>query len=121
MNAQKYRKAELVERIQKNRDNHRQVFDLAMEGYLQQAKDKLNYAVKEIGRSRVPNFYALVELPVPEDHTKDYDAVLAMLAMSVANEIEMSESDFRSYVLDEWRWKSQFIGTASNYTVISPR
>ena len=53
-----------------------------------------------------------VQLIEPTDQTKEYDAAIAMLQMSVDDVINLEEHDFRNYVLDQWNWKQAW--TASN-------
>ena len=47
--------------------------------------------------------------------TKEYDQVIDMLDMSVDSEIELTHSEFRQYVRDEWGWSEMFNTTAVNY------
>lgn len=56
-----------------------------------------------------------IGLTVPTEHTKDYDRVIRMLTMSTADEITISEAQFTMYVMDEWNWKSTFVGSTAFY------
>lgn len=56
-----------------------------------------------------------ISLPEPIDRTKDYDRVIAMLEMSVEDEVELEEHDFDRYVLDNWEWKDLAYSTNSQY------
>jgi hypothetical protein len=58
-------------------------------------------------------------LPEPVDHTRDYDRVISMLKMDLAKTVELSESDYSQYVLDDWEWKRQFLGTNRAYSVMA--
>ena len=58
-----------------------------------------------------------IRLPEPEDHTRDYDRVISMLEMDLTDTVELSESDYSQYVLDDWQWKRQCLGTNRAYSV----
>lgn len=57
-----------------------------------------------------------VSLPMPEDHTEDYDRVLAQLAWSLDDELELNEQEFNTYVRDQWGWRDAFAQTYAMYT-----
>lgn len=107
-------KESLVERIKVNRDNHRSVFEEAIDGYHKAVITALDAALKDAraGKKYTPTIF----LPEPQDHTRDYDRVLAIFDFSLDDEFELSAKEFAQYVLDDWGWKGDFIITASNYT-----
>ena len=47
-------------------------------------------------------------LPVPQNHVKDYDAVISMLEMSVDTNISLAADQHACFVLDDWDWKKDF-------------
>lgn len=109
-------KADLREKVQRNRDNHRLIFEEALEGYRLQAIEALDERIKDFRKGRIPDLMEIIRLPVPQDHTSDYDRVLEMLDMHQGDTIDISQEDFANYVRDDWSWKKQFLSTASNYT-----
>jgi hypothetical protein len=111
-----FKVAELKVVIHMNRQKHREIFELALKGYHAEMLKQLERWTDEIRRGKVHKQY--VSLPIPQDHTKEYDKVLKMLEMTVDKTIEMSESDFAQYVMDDWAWKREFAATASNYTTV---
>jgi len=112
----KVEKYELIERLEDNRAHHREIFERAVEGYKRAAIDQLHDWLNGVEKGQLP--IMISQLPVPEEHTDDYDTALEMLKMSVDQEVVISQSDFRCYVLDKWEWKRRFVGTNSAYTVI---
>ncbi len=50
------------------------------------------------------------------DRTRDYDRVISMLKMDLTDTVELSESDYSQYVLDDWQWKRQFLGSNRAYS-----
>jgi hypothetical protein len=115
MNPIKVNKEDLAKKVAANRALHRSIFDEAVEGYHKKSLELLQSHIDEIKAGRM--LRVSVSLPFPEDHTDDYDRVLAMLEMSLESEIEIDENTFASYVMDDWQWKKAFLTTNSAYSV----
>lgn len=114
MNSVRVRRDAVLAKLKTNRDGHRAVFEEALEGYHKAVVEHLTTALKD---AKAGKRYAWqVHLPQPEDHTKDYERVIALLDMSLDEELELPATDFAQYVLDDWGWKGNFITTTSNYT-----
>src|ERR1700756_651161 len=103
MHSVKVKRVELLEKIKKNREGHRDLFLRAQEGYRLDVIAELEQHLKD-ARDRKKISRSL-SLPEPQDHTEDYDSVIAMLEMSVDETIELDASSFQQYVLDKWSWK----------------
>jgi len=86
-----------------------------MEIYRERAIEQLNSFADDLKAGKSPKLY--INLPVPEDHTKDYDAMLDMLKSSINTTIELDNERFRQFVRDEWEWKDRFLGTVNSYVV----
>jgi hypothetical protein len=106
-------KDELLEKLQRNRDNHRATFEKALEGYKRELYKELNYRISELTAGRVPNRH--IQLPEPEDHTNDYDRVITMVEMSVSDTIKLTAQEFAQFVMDDWGWKQAFTNTSQRY------
>lgn len=113
------KKRDLTEKLTANRAAHRAIFDEAVAGYQAMAEKLLEQHLAEVraGKMKVVNVF----LDVPEDHTRDYDRVLGMLEMSVADEVTLSQQDFAMYVQDDWSWKRQFLTSNSTYSGTAAR
>lgn len=110
-------KHELILTITENRNKHRALYEKAIEGYQRTAIGRLREKIDKLEAGELPTLH--IGLAAPEDHTEDYDTVLAMLDMSRDEEVTISNKDFRSYVLDEWGWKHTFKASTDFYTVES--
>jgi len=108
------KKDELMKLVQKNRDGHKAIFDEAVEGYRKAAEKLLEKHLAAIKKGSLTTVY--VNMPRPVNHTKEYDRVIAMLQMSIADEIEVNEKDFAMYAMDDWSWKQEFLRTNSEYS-----
>lgn len=104
---------DFLAKVQENRNNHRAVFEEALEGYRSRMIHELERRLRDMRRGRRIDQY--IGLPEPEDHTDDYDRILAMAAMSVDDTVTLTEDEFAQYVMDQWRWKQSFTDTAMAY------
>lgn len=106
-------KEDFLTRVRENRDNHRAVFEEALEGYRKRLMLELEHRVCDVKRGRVINQY--IGLPEPEDHTDDYDRILTMVEMSIDGTVDLSENEFAMYVMDQWDWKQSFTESTYRY------
>jgi hypothetical protein len=107
------RKDELLEVLRKNRAAHREAFLKAQAGYRARAIAELDRSLADARAGR--DIRLIVSLPVPEDHTEDYDREIRMLEMHTGNTVELESRLFDQVVMDRWRWSSAFETTNSAY------
>lgn len=109
------KKADLIAKIQANRDNHKTVFDAAVVVYQTRLEEHLTRMLDAVRKGHKVSHQ--ISLPVPEDHTKDYDRVLEMLSMEVEDEVMIDATEFAMYVMDDWNWREQFTRSTASYLV----
>ena len=119
MQSIKVDKGQLLGILRKNRDIHRSIFLEALEGYKKQAIQLLEQRLHQLRTGQVIS--VTIALPEPLDRTKDYDRVIKMLEMEITPTIDLLESDFSAYVMDDWTWKRQFVLSNSPYSVTASR
>jgi hypothetical protein len=102
MNTVKVKRDELLAKLEVNRSNHRQLFLDAQEGYRQMVIQELDKSLNDAREGRAIRTH--IAMQAPQDHTDDYDNVVAMLGMSVDEVIELDAHDFQCYVMDKWTW-----------------
>jgi hypothetical protein len=107
------RVSELRERVQSNRDEHRNVFDKAVAIYRERLLDHLEQKIADVKAGRKIDH--AIRLPVPEDHTKDYDRVILMLDMHTEPSIKIDQRLFAMYVMDDWAWRESFAASTASY------
>jgi len=115
MNIVKVERDALLTIVKGNRDKHREIFLDALKGFRAKVIDILEQRLADARAGRRLN--VRVNLPTPIDQTREYDRVIKMLEMSVEPQIELTQSEFSAYVMDDWSWKHQFTATNSAYTV----
>jgi hypothetical protein len=108
-------KQQLIEIISVNRDNHRSQFEEAFGRFKAEVEKNLAERLKKIQKGKIPSL--IIKLPVPVDHTTDYNRVIRMLELSVNDQIDLSEDDAAMYVMDEWDWSRQFAAMSASYGV----
>ena len=113
MQTVKVKTSELMTKLHGNRDAHRELFLKAQQGYRKQVIDELDRMLADARGGR--QIVRAIRLPEPVDHTADYDRVIAMLAMSVESEVELSAGEFDNFVMDNWAWAAQARHTNSSY------
>lgn len=121
------KKEDVLTRIRDNRGQHQAVYETAVRGYRQRALDEIERMLADARRGEIRH---AIHLPVPEDHTEDYDRVIDMLDMEVNETVELSEQEFAWYVRDDWAWKGAFyastvgagyVGDSGSYPEIGQR
>lgn len=110
----KVNKNQLLAELDKNRVAHRDIFLAAQEKYAQRFVEELERRLKDAREGR--GFDQFIGLPVPEDHTPDYDRAIKMMNMSVEMVIELTEQEFATYVMDDWAWKRAWHANTASYT-----
>lgn len=96
----------LLGRIQKNRQTHKEQYENAVEEYKQAVIVELEEWLEKAKAGK--DVRRMTVLDKPEDHTEEYDRVIDMLEMSVDEEITLDANSFNQYVRDEWHWKERF-------------
>lgn len=114
------RKTELAVILRKNRREHRDIFLAAQVKYREAVIKEIDLIQREARKGRPFRVDRLTRLVLPSDHTADYDRVLAMLELEVANTVVLQTEEFRNYVQDEWAWSRNWAASNSNY-VASPK
>lgn len=107
----KVKRTELLEVLTKNRGEHREVFLQGQVKFREAVIERLDAMLEAARAGR--KIQQHVGLTAPEDHTGDYDRVIAMLGMSVDETITLSAHEFESYVMDRWQWARQFGATVA--------
>ncbi len=115
----KVNKADLVAKITEERDKHKALYDEAVVVYktrfVREAERFARDAVDRANDGLV--FVQFTWLPVPEEHTEDFDRAIEMLAWEVEDEVTLSEHDFATLVQNQWGWARAFASNTTSYTM----
>ena len=131
----------LVEILQTNRQKHINDYKEALAGYREQAATKFQEAYEQAkvkleknlksGMARIEEFdpanpkgmsdYLVlveqigIEMRVPKDYSKEYDAAIDMAKWDVRETLELSHAEFQCFVRDEWDWTNEFAQVSMLY------
>ena len=115
MNTIKVNKADLIEKITANRDEHIGIVEAAQVKYRERVIEELDKRLEDARRGR--KIDVRITLPVPENYTREYDNALAALEWEVDDEVELEQDDFNRLVLNQWSWVRQFAANTQSYLV----
>ena len=107
-------KAALIETLHANRAQHHKVFLEACEQFQVRATVELEQVMSLIRAGKLPRMVG-VQLPIPEEHTDDYDRAIAMLKRHLGDTITLSEEAYARLVDDDWGWKDSFASNTVAY------
>lgn len=107
-------KAALLEKLRAGRDEHRTIFESAIEGYRRVVTEALERRIQMLRENKT--IEETMRFTVPVDHTDDFTRVIEMLEMDLEANITIDEARYRMYVDNEWDWATNFAASNSGYT-----
>lgn len=107
---------ELLDVVKANRERHREIFLRAQEEFRKRAVEELEKRLADARDGK--HFDQHLGMIEPQDRTDDYDRIISMLEMTVADEIELTQDEYAAYVMDDWSWKRQWVASNSAYVAI---
>lgn len=113
------RKDELLKVLKKNRGDHRDAFEKALDGWFETAKAEIERLRDEAKKGKLKQVHLV--LPRPEDHTVDYDRAIQMLEMDIEETVVLRVDEFAQYVQDDWGWKRSWTVSNSGYMAASSK
>jgi len=109
------KKETVLTTLKKNKELHHKEFEEAIEGWVNQAKNKLEGLLILLNSSEAREVKFEIHLPKPVSYEKEYDKAIKMVEFEIRDVIEISSSDFEKYFLDEWSWKEHFLSNTRMY------
>lgn len=94
---------------------HRSTFEEALQGWKERVLEELEKAITDAKKGR--EFRTYFNLPQPEDHTPEYNAVIDQIEWSENEQIELTFNQFNQFVRDDWGWKQDFLSNTAMYMV----
>lgn len=107
-------KAALIETLRVNRAQHEDVFLRACTQFQERAIQELEGVMAVIRSGKVPRMVG-VSMPIPEQHTDDYDRAIAMLERHIGETVTLSEEAYARLVDDDWGWRDAFASSTVAY------
>lgn len=107
-------KAWLIETLQGNRQTHHDIFIQACDRFQERAIKELEDVMSRIREGQLPRMVG-VQIPIPEEHTSDYDVAIKMLQRHIGDTFSLTEQAYRQLVEDDWGWRDAFASNTSSY------
>jgi len=103
-------KAQLIEQIKKNKENHIIEYDKAVIAYKEEALKQLNEQIKAVEQGSLK---ARLDLITPINNATNYDKIIEMFEWEVNEVVELEQQEFTEYVQDETEFaiQSKFANT----------
>ena len=97
---------DLLVKLQENKNLHVTEYKNLTALYRKSLIEKFNDTLELLDTENVDVYDIELHfgLPIPQDHSNDYDNAIAMLEMTTQEEIQLSESDFMKFVRNQWNW-----------------
>lgn len=115
----KITKEDLLEKLKANRETHRATFELAIGVYQDKMTELLESLIERAKDGKVIPQRALYELPMPEDHTNEYDVAIEMLEHDTRKKFILNRREFARYFMDQWEWTESFTTNTVSYAAAS--
>ena len=112
----KVNKDDLIRAIISNKNEHIKKYNDAIAGYKTKLIEKLYEAVELAIHDKELITTIIMPAPKPINHKSDYDLAIGMLEMSVEEIVEISDEQYRNFILDDWSWKSSFTTSSTSYS-----
>jgi hypothetical protein len=110
----KAKKDAILAQLEKNLEGHAKMVAEARDGYIKRATAELEKRLIQIKEGKL---VALTfTLKVPKDYSSVYRTTISMLRAHTGDEIELSATEYRQLVEDEWDWIRDFAGSNASYS-----
>lgn len=106
-------KQKLLDKLRENRNNHRKIFEEALEGWRKRVIIELQCALRDARKGLKYRTY--FNLPQPTDHTNEYDRIIDQIEWCETELIQLDQIQFNQFVRDDWGWKNDFLTNATIY------
>jgi hypothetical protein len=108
----KVKKADLIARIEENKATHIEAYAKAVVAYKKEALKQLSDLTQKVENG---DLNVRLNLTTPVDNRKNYDKIIDMFNWEVEDIVELEQSEFNEYVLDETEFARHAMASNSMY------
>jgi hypothetical protein len=127
-------KNQLLDIVKGNKEKHDIIYNAALSGYnvavgvylgrVLSETERINNLAKEYAKletfgarfDKTGLYLVDCNLPsVPVSYAHEYDKTIRKLELATADKITLQDSEFESYVLNNWKWKENFLVSNTSY------
>lgn len=114
MNIVHISKDKLLKQLKENREDHKEIYELALKGWKHQVIEALNKALEKATADE--EYQTYFDIREPESHLKDYDEIIARVEWHEDTLIQLDIREFNHFVRDCWDWMPDFLNQAAFYS-----
>jgi len=103
--AVRMKKEKLIEILRQNLTKHNEIFKAAVEGYWVEAEEVLKTKLASVQAKAViceKTEFRDLGVAYPENHAEDYEEIILSLELSVHDEVELNQNQFKAYIQNKW-------------------
>lgn len=106
-------KHKLLATLGANREAHAAAYQEAMVKYREKSIEFFELAMEKIRSGG--EVERTLRLPMPEEHTDDFDRVIEGLTWQDSDMVELTEGEFEELVRNRWGWHKTFVQNTTSY------
>ena len=110
-------KKRLLEKLKQNRDEHKEIYETALEGWKEEVIKGLEDALVKAKKGE--EYITQLDLTKPVHHLKEYDEIIDRVEWHEKDLIELDIQEFNCFVRDKWDWSHWFLKQATSYSSTS--
>lgn len=111
----KVNKQDLLNKLYENKKIHENEFNELNKQYKEDVINGLTELLKEAKKLKDDPIICL-NLLKPDSYISQYSEIIGMLEMSVDDEFEITQEEYKNYVLNIWSWTQRFDNIKSAYS-----
>lgn len=119
MQTVKIKRVELLQKVQENLEKHNKILADARDGYRRIVQEVLESVLNAVKEGKTIDLAPIKSIDEPQDQSESYKTAIEMLRMGAEDLVELSQSEFKQYVLNKWSWRASFLGTNMKYSASS--
>jgi len=127
-------KHQLLDIVKANKEKHDIIYSAAQSGYnvavgiylgrILSETERINNLAKEYAKletfgarfDKTGLYLVDCDLPsAPISYAHEYDKTIKKLELATADKIMLGDTEFESYVLNNWKWKDSFLSSNTHY------
>ena len=105
-------KNELIETLKKHKVKHIEDYDKAVKAYKIESIKQLKNLIEKAENNELDLRLQLTE---PVDNSSNYDSIISMFEWEVKDEVELTQDEFKEYVLNENSYSQHAFTSNSMY------
>jgi hypothetical protein len=107
-------KEKLLAALTENRAKHVETYNDALDGYYAAVAEF--YAEQASQAKAHKKVESYLPYSRPQNHSDDYDRVIGMLQWHTAENFDLTEQEYSSYVMDNWAWTGEWRDNSRSFS-----